>query len=385
LKKRKIAVLTVARSDFGRYLPVLRALRDDDTVDLQILPSGNHFDPKFGSTIDEINNSGFEWVQGLEIHQASDSPETIGHSIAIGTEKLATYFARETPDLLVVLGDRFEMLAGVNAALGFNLPVAHIHGGAVTEGAIDELVRHALTKMSHLHCVSIEEYAQRLKNMGEESWRVHVTGAPGLDDLADLVNMNRQELSTELNLDDKKPLLLACFHPVTVEYNNTKTQISSLLSALTESGHQIIFTYPNTDRGSSIIIEAIEGFAKNYGHGICVLKNAGTKLFTNILANVDAMIGNSSSAIVEAPSFKLPAINIGIRQEGKLKAKNIIECGYGTGEISAAITQAMSHKFRINLADLTNPYGDGHSGPRIAKILVETELGPNLLRKKFVD
>lgn len=383
---RKIAVLTVGRSDFGRYLAVLRRLRETPGISMRILASGGHFSPEFGLSIQEIENSGFDWEPGLEMMLASDTPASIGKSIGLGTLSLAQAFAVDRPDLLVVLGDRFEMLCGVNAALGFNIPVAHIHGGAVTEGAIDELVRHALTKMSHLHLVSCEQYAERVIQMGEEPWRVNLVGAPGLDVLPDLATLSVDDLSARTGLDLTRPTLLVCYHPVTLEVKRTGEQVENLLEALKGTGHQLILTYPNPDHGSRIVIDAFKAFAAAADHDrVSLFRNAGTGVYVSLLKVVSAMVGNSSSGIVEAPAFELPVVNIGTRQDGKVKARNVIDAGGAAADIAAAIERALSSPFRNSLEGMVNPYGDGHAGERIVDILKSVPIDDRLLRKKFVD
>lgn len=382
---RTIAVLTVGRSDFSRYRPVLRALQADPGVQLSLLATGGHFSPMYGDTWREIEASGFAFELGLEATLACDTPVGVGKSIAIGTASLAQSFARSRPDLLVVLGDRYEMLAGVNAALGFNLPVVHIHGGAVTEGAIDELVRHALTKMSHYHLVSTAEYGKRVCQMGEESWRVQVVGAPGLDELRDMATLNISALSKETGLDLVNGYLLLSLHPVTLELADTDSQISNVLQAVRKFPLPCVITYPNADPGSQRIISAINTYAQTYPHKAKVFSNAGGELYASLMANASAMIGNSSSGLVEAPTFKLPVVNIGTRQNGKIKASNVIDCDFDSTAITVALQQATSDDFRANLSMLTNPYGDGRAGQRIAKILATLTLDNRLLRKRFID
>ena len=381
---RQIAVLTVGRSDFGRYLPVLRSLDKKKDVKLRLIASGAHFSSEFGNTISEIKDSGLRWEPGYHEALASDEPKNVGLAIGRGTAYLTNLFANNRPDLVVVLGDRFEMLSGANAAMGFNIPVVHIHGGAVTEGAIDELTRHALTKMSHVHMVSCEPYAQRVRQMGEEDWRIHVTGAPGLDNLLDIGSMAVDSLSAEVELDISRPSILACYHPVTVEPGQAGSQVANMLSAIETIGLQVILTYPNIDPGHRPIVEAIEEFASRDPKHRVLLKNAGHEIFSSLLRNVDALIGNSSSGIVEAASFKLPVVNIGTRQDGKVRAKNVIDVNYNLDDIESGLSQALSFKFKNSLSDLINPYGDGNAGPRIANIIASQALDARLLRKKFV-
>jgi UDP-hydrolysing UDP-N-acetyl-D-glucosamine 2-epimerase len=382
---RKIAVLSVGRSDFGRYLPMLRVLREDPAVELRLLVRGAHFSTRFGETWREIAAAGFTFETDSDPVPDAVGPAAVGASIAYDTAALAKAFARDRPDLLVVLGDRFEMLAGPCAALGFNIPVVHIHGGAVTEGAIDELVRHALTKMSHLHLVSLDQYGARVRQMGEEPWRVITVGAPGLDDLRKSATLTQQEVSAWIGLDLGKPTLLVSFHPVTLEADRTWEQVAALADALEQSACQAVLTYPNADHGHEIIIDAFEALAAAHPQRFRIVRNASTYYYTNLLNTVNIMVGNSSGGLVEAPTFRLPVVNIGTRQDGKLKPANVIDVDYSANDILAGINMARSAAFRAALANLVNPYGDGRSGPRIAQILKTIPLDDHLLRKRFVD
>ena len=385
LRQRQIAILTVGRSDFSRYRPILKSLQSRSDVALRLLATGAHFSPTYGETWREIAAAGYEFEPGLESTLACDTPVGVGKAIGLATASLAQSFARERPDLLVLLGDRFEMLSGANAALGFNLPVVHIHGGAVTEGAIDELVRHALTKMSHFHLVSTNEYAARVCQMGEEEWRVRVVGAPGLDELDELVTFNLQDLCRETGLDLSKGFHLLSYHPVTLEFDGLDVQINAVLEVLGTMPLPTVITYPNADIGSQKIITKINRYASNNPMHTKVFANAGAKLYTSLMAHATVMVGNSSSGVVEAPTFKLPVVNIGSRQDGKIKAANLIDCGYSVEEISRALVRATSAAFRSGLKNLINPYGDGHSGKRIADILSALPLDKKLLRKRFID
>ena len=377
--------MTVARSDFGIYESVLDLLKADPLFDLKLMVTGAHFDPAFGRTVADIVEKGFDYVPGLQMLVASDSTEGVGKSLGLGIISFAQAFAADRPDILVVLGDRVEMLCGPVAAMAYNIPVAHIHGGAVTEGAIDELVRHAITKMSHLHFVSCQEYAGRVVQMGEEPWRVHNVGAPGLDRIVANKRLPKDELSARVELDLGRDTLLATYHPVTLELRDLDTQVDFFLAALERSGYQVVVTYPNSDVGSSVIIEKYHKFSEQYPGRVRLLKNAGTELYLNLMATVSAMVGNSSSGIVEAPSFRLPVVNIGTRQQGKVRATNVIDVGYSTEEIVAGIRLATSEEFSRSLDGLTNPYGDGRSGRRIVDVLRTIPLDDRLIRKKFVD
>ncbi|MBL8492348.1 MAG: UDP-N-acetylglucosamine 2-epimerase (hydrolyzing), partial [Rhodocyclaceae bacterium] len=294
-------------------------------------------------------------------------------------------FARRRPDLLVLLGDRSEMLAPAVAALPWNIPLAHLYGGKVTEGAIDERVRHALTKMAHLHFVSCRTYADRVRQMGEEAWRVFDVGLAGLDRIHRHPRAERAALCAELGLDPGSPFLLATFHPVTLEPAAQDGQVAAFLEALEASGLAVVVTYPNADAGNARIAAALEEFARRRPERVRLLRHAGTRLYFDLLAQAAAMVGNSSSGVSEAPSFRLPVVNIGTRQDGAVKAANVIDVGYGAGDILAGIRRATSAAFREGLRDLRNPYGAGDASRRIVAALRDIPLDDRLLRKKFVD
>lgn len=385
MHRRSIGILTVARSDFGRYLPILHALKEYPYVDVSLLVTGSHLSPAFGNTHLEIESEGFQWTEGLEMSLSSDSQASVGKSIGLGVISIAQELCNKKLDLLVVLGDRFEMLTGVCAALGFNLPVVHIHGGAVTEGALDELVRHGITKMSHLHLVSTDLYAKRLMQMGEEPWRVHNVGAPGLDNLVSQATLSKKELSRQVKLDLSTGYILLSLHPTTLELHLLPSQIHSLFSSLAYFNLPVVMTYPNSDPGHQLIIDAIEDFKMKSSSPCVALKNAGSFLFANLISNASVMVGNSSSGIVEAASFCTPTVNIGSRQTGKIHPANVLNTIFDSDQIVDSIHRALSTDFCSSISGLINPYGDGKSGRRIAKILATVDINERLLRKKFID
>lgn len=383
--RRSVAVITVARSDFGLYEPLLERIRNDPALELRLMVSGAHFDPKFGPTVREIEAKGYSFERGLEMHPAGDDPASVAASIGVGVQAFAQAFAARRPDLVLVLGDRIEMLCGAVAAIPFNIPLAHLYGGKVSEGAIDELTRHALTKMSHLHFVTSQAHANRVLQMGEEAWRVFNFGSPGLDRIHLYPRASRAEVCSELKLDPARPFLLVTFHPVTLEARDRHPQIEALLDALQRYDGQVVLTYPNADAGHADIIDAFEAFAAANTQRVKLLKNAGARRYFDLMANAAAMVGNSSSGIGEAPSFELPVVNIGTRQAGFGRAANVIDAGYQAAEIGAAIRRAVSPEFRAGLRGLKNPYGDGRSSERIVETLRSIALDDRLLRKKFVD
>ena len=276
------------------------------------------------------------------------------------------------------------MLAAAVAALPLTIPVAHLHGGEVTEGAIDEQARHAITKLAHLHFPAAEPYAGRILQMGEESWRVHCCGAPGLDRLARLASVPREELARRVGLPLLRPTLLVTFHPVTLEPEETGRQVGELAAALEAVNGTVIITYPGADVGHREVISRLEALAASRPETRMAI-GLGEDGYCSLLREADVMIGNSSSGLIEAPSFGLPVVNVGSRQRGRLRAANVIDVEPARNEIVAGVRRALDPAFRASLAGLVNPYGDGHAAPRIAKVLAGVELGPRLLRKQFVD
>jgi UDP-N-acetylglucosamine 2-epimerase (non-hydrolysing)/GDP/UDP-N,N'-diacetylbacillosamine 2-epimerase (hydrolysing) len=381
---REIGVVTVARSDFGIYLPLLRAIRAHSDLRLRILVSGMHLAPEFGLTVQEVEKAGFEVFERVESLVSSDTPAAVAKSIGLGVLGFAQVFSRYRPDILVLLGDRFDMLPAALAALPFRIPIAHLHGGELTEGVMDEEIRHSISKMSHLHFVAAEPYARRLRQLGEEDWRILVSGSPALDSIRLAELMSPEEVSTQFGIDAKSPALLVTYHPVTLESEDTERGTMNLLDALSKLGLPCLFTYPNADTHGRIIIERIEKFCMEHPKSR-VVKTAGQRGYYSLMKTVSAMAGNSSSGIIEAASFELPVVNIGNRQKGRIQARNVINCGYQQDEISEAIRKALDPAFRAGLRGLVNPYGDGHAVERIVKRLAEVELGKGLLVKRFAD
>lgn len=384
---RTIGVVTVGRSDWSYYLPVLSEIRKRGRLRFRLYVTGSHLSPTLGHTVDQIVADGFTPDASLPLVDG-DSPHAIGHSMSTGIAGFTDIFTTNRPDILLVYGDRFEMHSAAEAALPFTLPVAHISGGEVTEGAIDDALRHSITKLSHLHFVVHEEAADRVRQLGEESWRVHVTGDPNIDRILECKTAgllpDRAEIIRRFGLDPDKPNILATYHPVTLQYTETGRQIAALLDALGQIDAQVLLTYPNADTSGRVIIEAIEAFARKYPRARVVV-NAGPLGYLGLLDNVDAMVGNSSSGFNEAPSFELPVVNVGIRQRGRLRGKNVIDCGNGTDEIVAAIRQALAPDTRRALKGMQNPYGEGTAAPQIETVLASVALDDRLLIKRFAD
>lgn len=381
---RTIGVVTVSRSDYGAYLPVLRKIQADTELKLHLIVAGAHLSSDFGLTVKEIEADGFEIGEQVKISYSSDTPEGIAKSMGQGTLGFAEAYARFRPDILLVLGDRFEMHAAALAALPFKIPLAHIHGGELTEGAFDDALRHSITKLAHLHFVSTQEYAERVIQLGEEPWRVTVSGAPSLDNLRSMRLLTAEELLNRSHVRVSPKTLLVTFHSVTLEYEETKWQTEELLAALESSGLPAIFTMPNADTNNRLIRRRIQDFLKTHPSAQAI-ENLGTIGYFSLMSLVVAMVGNSSSGIIEAPSFKLPVVNIGTRQQGRLRAANVIEVGYKRTEIVEGIKKAVRPSFRESLRDLVNPYGNGKASEKITEHLKKVVLEDQFLIKRFND
>lgn len=379
--RRAIGVVTVSRSDYGHLVPVLEALRDAPDLDCRLFVAGMHLSADFGRTMEAIEADGWPIAERVAMLEASDSPEAVATSTGRGVVGFARAYARQRPDLLVVLGDRFEMLAAAVAALPFALPVAHIHGGEASEGAMDNQIRHAITKLAHLHFASAPEHARRIAAMGEEAWRIHTVGAPGLDRLRTIALLSRGEVAEALGLPLAGPWLLVTFHPVTLESGDTAMHVDELLAALEKVDATLVVTYPNADTAGRTIIERIEEFAARGSH-VRLARSLGDRLYLSLLKHADAMVGNSSSGLIEAPSFALPVVNVGSRQRGRLRGANVIDVGPARDEVFQGIQAALAPGARRRLEGLPNPYGDGQAAARIVKVLREVALDARMIQKR---
>lgn len=382
---RTLGVVTVARSDYGIYQPLLRKIAADPESKLQLYVAGSHLAPEYGRTAGEIERDGYPIFRQIETLVGADTPEAISKSIGLGITKFAEAFAAQRPDLLVVLGDRFDMYPACVAALPFKIPVAHIHGGELTFGAIDDALRHSMTKLSHLHFVSTEEYASRVRQLGEESWRITVCGALSLDNLASFTALPPAEIEKKWRLRLDAPFILATYHPVTLEAEHTSYQVNEFLAALDATKLPAVVTFPNADTNGRAVISALNAFAASHPQ-IQLVQNLGIQGYFSLMKLASAMVGNSSSGILEAASFGLPVVNIGTRQDGRCRGRNVIDCGYSRGEIGTAIQKALSPQFRQELTGVKNPYqGEKPAADLILSRLKSIPLDDKLLRKRFVD
>lgn len=377
-------MVTVGRSDYGIYGSLLQAIADDPELRLSLFVSGAHLSPGQGHTVRVIEADGHPIAGVVDMLIDSDSPAAIAKSIGQGVMGFVDAFERARPDILVVLGDRFEMFAAAVAAVPMLIPMAHIHGGEITEGAVDEQFRHALTKMCHLHFVSTEVYARRVRQLGEEGWRVTVSGAPGLDPIRAHTPIATAELESRIGLPLDAAPLLVTFHPATLEPGQAAAQIAELIAAIDGTVMPIVFTYPNVDAGSVAILDALHRYVAATPRARLVA-NLGTAAYFSLMGRAAAMVGNSSSGIIEAASFELPVVNVGMRQQGRLRGANVIDVPCERSAIARAIATATSADFRRSLTGLVNPYGDGRAAGRIAGVLKSVSLDRTLLAKRFVD
>jgi len=381
--KRKICVVTGSRAEYGVMHNVLKHINESEDLELLLVVTGAHLSKDFGHTIDEIRQDGFSVAGTVELPLSLEGPTAMGRSMGSGIIGLVDCLKGLEPDLLLITADRYEIFAACAAAMAINLPIAHISGGEVTEGAIDEQIRHAITKMSHIHFTAIEENTRRVIQMGEEPWRVHEVGGPWIDNIKNLKKISKETIKEDLGVDLSHPTILVTYHPVTLQIADTQQHVKNLLGALDGLDAEIVFTYPNADSGSRIIVSAIEEFIKKHPKAKA-FKSLGKDRYLNMLSYVDLMVGNSSSGLTETQAFKLPVVNIGDRQGGKPITENIICTAEEKDSILAGIKKGLSEEFRKSIADMKNPYDRGDVAENIVKVLSSVELGPKLLKKKFI-
>ncbi len=384
--KRRMGVVTVGRSDYGIYYPLLRAIQSDAQCELCLLAGGAHLSSLYGNTVKEIACDGFPISAKVEMLLAGDSAESVATSLGVGVINFANAYTATKPDIVVLLGDRFEMFAAAIAAVPLRIPLAHIHGGELTQGAIDDAIRHAITKLSHLHFAAAPAYARRIQQMGEEPERVFVSGAPIIDSILAEQLLSKAELEATLGVTTEDALLVT-YHPVTLQPERTKEGIAMLLEALAAfPGRPIIFTYPNADANNAVIVERLRSFTSSHANARLFV-NLGRKKYLSLQRYVAAMVGNSSSGIIEAASFRLPVVNIGDRQMGRIRTPNIIDVPEELDAIPLlqAVQKALSDEFRASIAGMESPYGNGDASQKILQTLKSVALDQGLLIKKFRD
>ena len=381
---KKICAVTGSRAEYGLLRWVMEGIKKSKLLNLQLIVTGMHLLPEFGLTANSIVNDGFNIDKKIEMLLSSDTPVGITKSMGIGLIGFAEALNELKPDLLLVLGDRFEILTAVNAALLARIPIAHIHGGESTEGAIDEAIRHSITKMSHIHFVASRTYKNRVIQLGENPNTVYNVGGLGIDNFIKLNLLDKSSLEKAIEFKLKNKNLLITFHPVTLENNTSKNQMNELLHSLSElKDTGLIFTMPNADTDSRVLFKMIQDFIRKNKNAI-VFSSLGQLRYLSCIKYVDAVIGNSSSGLIEVPYLKKPTINIGDRQRGRLKAGTVIDCNPKRLSISKAIKKALSNDFKSKIKDCISPYGNGGGSEKIVKIIEEYNLN-DILKKNFYN
>jgi UDP-hydrolysing UDP-N-acetyl-D-glucosamine 2-epimerase len=391
MTKRKIAVFTGNRAEYGLQYPILRAIAADPRLEYFLLAGGAHLQQDFGRTMAEIEADGFYVYRQVEIRMQKDTLFSTAQAIGTGIVSLSKILDELRPDFLVVYADRYEGFSAMITGTQMNIPTAHIEGGDYTEGgALDDSVRHAMTKLAHLHFATNEQAVERIRRLGEEPWRVFNVGQPSLDLINAGLYASPTDIATDLKLDLSRPVVLFCQHSVTTEFEQAIEQVKPSLEALrklAKDGYQVIITYPNNDAGGRRIIEEIEKL--NGEANIIITKNLGRHRFhgmLNVIGRVGrgAFVGNSSAIIKETPAFGCPAVNIGSRQQGRLRADNVLDTAYNEQEILAAIYRSVTdEEFRHQCQTCKNPYGAGNAGPKIAEVLATMPIDSHLLQKKM--
>ena len=378
---RRIAVVTTSRADYSHLYWPLRELAAHPGVELGVFVLGPHLSPEFGNTIAEIERDGFPIKARIECLLSSDTDTGMAKTIGIAILGLADALTAWRPDLLLLIADRYEMLAPASVALALRIPIAHIEGGEVSQGAIDDHVRNALTKLAHIHFTSTQTARRRVIAMGEEPWRVHHAGAPSLDHMRRSALLDSAALEARLGLALTPPTLVAAWHPVTI-LRDTNAEADAFFAALAQTPGQLIFVYPNADAGSHALIERTRALAASRS-STHIYVNLDAIAYWSLLAQADALLGNSSSGIMEAASFALPVVNVGMRQQGRERAPNILDAPAETEAIRTTIRHALSPQFRASLRGMANPYGNGTAAETITRVLTSVPLG-NLLIKQPV-
>ncbi|SHF90994.1 GDP/UDP-N,N'-diacetylbacillosamine 2-epimerase (hydrolysing) [Salegentibacter echinorum] len=381
---KKIAIVTGTRAEFGLLSPLMDKIQEDKEMQLQLIVTAMHLSPEFGYTVDEIEEKGYKIDSKVECLLSSDTAVGVTKSVGLATIGFADAFTNLSPDVVVILGDRTEMLAAATSALLANIPIAHIHGGETTEGAYDENIRHAITKMSYLHFASAKIYRQRIIQLGEHPDRVFNVGAIGLDSIKNMDILNKEEFEQSINFKLGRKNILITFHPVTLEDDSAKDQFNAILEALDalEETH-FIFTHANSDKSGRVINQMIEQFVNKNRERAVAFKSLGHLRYLSALEHIDMVLGNSSSGIIEVPYFNIPTVNIGDRQKGRILSESIIQSETTVDAITLALQKALDIAFRKRIENQVQLYGSGNTAEKIMDILRNQNI--NSLKKSFYD
>ena len=384
MKKRKICVVTGSRAEYGLLYWLMKEINDDKDLELQIIVTGMHLSKEFGNTFQQIEKDGFTINKKVDISLSSDTDVAITKSMGLGMIGFADAFSKLKPELIVVLGDRFEIFSAVSSAMIARVPVAHLHGGEASEGVIDESIRHAITKMSHLHFVATDEYKNRVIQLGEQPKRVFNVGGLGIDNIKKLKLLTKSELEKTINFEFGEKNLLVTFHPVTLENSTSETQFQELLESIDKlKNTQVIFTKANSDTGGRIINSMIDNYVVKNDNAVA-FQSMGQLNYLSALQFMDGVVGNSSSGLLEAPSFKIGTIDIGDRQKGRIKADSVISCSPTQESIRSAFDKSYSEDFQNIVDNTKNPYGNGGASKIVVDIIKDFDLN-GILKKIFYD
>lgn len=382
---KKICIVTGTRSEYGLLYPLIKRIYEDEEVELQLIVTGTHLSPEFGMTVKLIEFDGFPISERIEILLSSDTAVGISKSIGLGMISFGEAYERLQPDMIVLLGDRFEMLAASIAALISKIPISHIHGGELTEGAYDDSIRHSITKMSTLHFTSTEEYRKRVIQLGELPERVYNVGALGIENIRNMELLTKEELSDKLKFKIDDTLLLVTYHPVTLEKDSSVLQFEELLKALEDFKGTIFFTRANADNGGRAINKMLDEFVNNHSNKVKAFSSMGQLQYLSAMKSADIVIGNSSSGIIEAPSFKVPTINIGNRQKGRIQSDSVINASCTQQDINQAIKLALSKSFKEKVNSANNPYEKDNVVNNIILIIKKALKNSLSIKKQFFD
>ena len=385
-KKSCIAVVTGGRPDYGLLRPLLRALAAEPAFDLKIIATGMHLIPEQGESLRAIEEDGFVVTEKVNLQITGDSPVEIASAIGTGVAGMAAMLERLLPDILILLGDRFEILSAAIAAMVTRVPVAHLYGGEATEGLIDEPIRHSITKMAQLHFTATEEYRRRVIQLGEQPERVHCVGTTGLDSVRTVDLLDRPALEQALDFNLGSPTFVVTYHSVTLEPESSAAHAEALLAALASFPRaQIVITLSNADTDSAPLHARLMEYVAANASRVSCYAALGTQRYLSLLSHCDVVIGNSSSGLIEAPSYHVPTVNIGDRQRGRIAPRSVIHCAPNADAIRKAIQTALHKDFRANLSNIINPYGDGRSAQRIIDILRDVPCPKDLIKKRFYN
>lgn len=386
MRKKKICVVTSTRAEYGLLRSLMKKVIKENSYELQIIATGMHLSPEFGNTYKEIESDGFKINDKIEILLSSDSAIGISKSMGLAIISFAEAFERLNPDLIIVLGDRYEIFSICSAAVVAKIPIAHLHGGETTEGAFDEAFRHSITKMSHLHFTSTEEYKNRVIQLGENPERVFNVGAIGVENITSMKLLEKSDLEKSLGFKLDKPFGLVTFHPTTLENNTSKAQFEELLRAMDErKDMKFILTKANSDTNGRIINNLIDKYSEQNSERIIAFTSMGILRYLSAMKYCSFVMGNSSSGIIEAPTFNIPTINIGDRQKGRIQAESVINCVADKDSITSAMKKALSKEFLLDIKHIKNPYGNGYTSEKIYNVVNEKLQRKIELKKSFFD